>query len=222
VFGAVALVGAAAPAGPKPIGEGARPDARSPVATSALEMHAADTAAARAPREVIVPAGTVLRVRLDEAVGTDVSRVEDPVRGRLVNSIAIGGRTIVPAGSTVLGSVTQATRSGRVKGRARLAVRFHTLVPGADDERYRISTRTWARVAPGTKKKDGFTIGAPAGGGAIIGGIVGGKKGAAIGAAAGGGAGTAVVLATRGKEVRLGRGAVLVVRLTAPVTVRAD
>jgi hypothetical protein len=63
-------------------------------------------------------------------------------------------------------------------------------------------------------------IGAPAAGGAIIGGIVGGKKGALIGTAAGGGAGTAVVLSTRGKEVRLSRGAVLKLRLSEPLTVR--
>jgi hypothetical protein len=36
----------------------------------------------------------------------------------------------------------------------------------------------------------------------------------------GGGAGTGVVLATRGKDVRLGKGAALSVRLTAPVTIR--
>lgn len=171
--------------------------------------------------EATIPAGTVLRVRLENSVGSDISRVEDPVRARLVNPIVIGGRTVVPAGSAVTGSVMQATRSGKVKGRARLGVRFHTLAPAGDRERYRISTRTWARVAPGTKKKDAAKIAIPATGGAIIGGLVGGKKGAAIGAAAGGGGGTAVVLSTRGKEVRLGRGAVLLVRLTEPLTVNS-
>ena len=73
--------------------------------------------------------------------------------------------------------------------------------------------------SPGTKKKDAAEIAIPATGGAIVGGIVGGKKGAAIGAAAGGGGGTAVVLSTRGKEVRLGRGAIVLVRLTEPLTV---
>ena len=63
---------------------------------------------------------------------------------------------------------------------------------------------------------------APASGGAIVGGIVGGKKGAGIGALAGGGGGTAVVLSTRGKEVRVGPGALLSVRLTAPLTVTVE
>ena len=63
-----------------------------------------------------------------------------------------------------------------------------------------------ARTAAATKKKDAVEIGAPAAGGAIIGALVGGKKGALIGTAIGGGAGTAVVLSTRGKEVRLPKG----------------
>ena len=49
---------------------------------------------------------------------------------------------------------------------------------------------------------------------------MGGKKGALIGAAAGGGAGTAVVVSTRGKEVRLGKGASMSLRLTQPLTIR--
>jgi hypothetical protein len=175
-----------------------------------------------AARETTLPAGTLLRVRLDNSVGSDISRVEDSVRARLVSPIVIGGRTVVPAGSAMTGSVTQAIRSGKVKGLARLGMRFHTLMPAGDDQRYRINTRTWARTAPGTKKKDAATIGLPAAGGAIVGGVIGGKKGAAIGAAAAGGTGTAVVLSTRGKEVRLGRGAVLLVRLSEPVTVRSE
>ena len=174
-----------------------------------------------AVREVTIPAGTTLRVKLDNSVGSDLSRVEDTVRGRLVNPIVIDGRTVVPAGSPVLGSVTMAERSGKVKGRARLGMRFHTLT-AADHDRYRISTGTWSRIAPGTKKKDAATIGIPAAGGAVVGGIIGGKKGAAIGAGAAGGAGTAVVLNTRGKEVRLGPGAVVLVRLSAPLTVRTS
>src|SRR6185295_16670069 len=174
-----------------------------------------------AARETTLPAGTLLRVRLDNSVGSDISRVEDSVRARLVNPIVIEGRTLVPAGSAVTGSVTQATRSGKVKGRARLGMRFHTLTPAGDSQRYRINTQTWARTAPATKKKDAATIALPAAGGAIVGGLIGGKKGAGIGAAAAGGTGTAVVLSTRGKEVRLGRGAVLLLRLSDPLTVHS-
>lgn len=176
--------------------------------------------AADTTREVIVPAGTVLRVQLENAVASDSSRIEDVVRGHLAAPIVVDGRTIVPSSSPVVGHVTQALRSGKVKGRARVGVRFDSLV--ADGDRYRIQTRPWTRVAPASKGKDAATIGLPAAGGAIVGGVIGGKKGAGIGAAAGGGGGTAVVLSTRGKEVRLGRGAVLYVRLDRPLSVRVS
>jgi len=56
--------------------------------------------------------------------------------------------------------------------------------------------------------------------GAVVGAAIDGKKGAAIGAGVGAGAGTAVVLSTAGDEVRLPRGSTLLVRLSAPLTVR--
>lgn len=169
-------------------------------------------------REVTLPAGTVLRARMETSVASNTSRPEDAVLARLAAPILVDGRVVVPAGSQVAGVVTQAVPSGKVKGRARVGVRFNSLTAG--NERYNIQTRTWTRVAPATKTKDAATIGVPAAGGAVVGGIVGGKKGAGIGAAAGGGAGTAVVLSTSGKEVVLGRGAVLLVRLSSPLTVR--
>jgi hypothetical protein len=171
-------------------------------------------------RETTLPAGTLLRVRLDSPVASDTSRVEDPVRARLASPVTIGGRTVVPAGSTVTGVVTQARRAGKVKGRGQLALRFSSLAPSGSSERYRIRTNTWSRIARSTQKRDAAKIGIPAAGGAIIGGVVGGKKGAAIGATAAGAGGTAVVLSTRGEDVRLGRGAVVLVRLAEPVTLR--
>jgi len=107
-----------------------------------------------------------------------------------------------------------------VKGLAHVAVRFNTLTPRGDDERYTIRTGPVARTASGTKKRDAMEIGIPAAGGAVVGGLLGGKKGAVIGGAAAGGAGTAVVLNQRGKEVRLGKGAALTLRLTEPLTIR--
>jgi len=171
-----------------------------------------------AAREVTLPAGTVLRVRIDNSVGSDLSRVEDSVSGHLVSPLVLNGKTIVAAHAPVSGIVTQAIRSGKVEGRARLGLRFHTLT--VSRSRYKIQTRTWTAVAPGTKKRDAATIGLPAAGGAIVGGLIGGKKGAGLGAAAGGGGGTAVVLSTRGKEVRLRRGAIVRVRLSQPLTIR--
>jgi hypothetical protein len=170
-------------------------------------------------REVTIPAGTTLPVVLDSSIGSDTSRIEDPVRAHVSKAIMVDGVAAVPAGSVVTGVVTDAQRPGKVKGTGHISVRFDTLVPQGD-ERYRIHTSAVGRTAPAQKKKDALEIGAPAAGGAIVGGIIGGKKGAAIGAAAGGGAGTAVVVTQRGQDARLGKGAVLTLRLTEPVTVR--
>jgi hypothetical protein len=170
-------------------------------------------------REVTLPAGTVLPVDLETSVGSDISRVEQPVSGRLRRPVTVGGVEVLPAGTTVSGHVTTAQRPGRVKGRGLIAMRFTQLeVPGAG--RTPISTATVSRLAPATKEKDALKIIAPAAAGAVIGRIAGGKGTAAKGALIGGAAGTGYVLSTRGKEVRLGKGANLAVRLTAPVTLR--
>ena len=193
--------------------------AAAPVATTGNTDPAAGVRPANIG-EVTLPAGTRLPIVLDTSVGSDTSRVEEPVHAHLARPVVVGGATVLPAGTRISGVVTDATRSGKVKGRAHVAVRFDTLAPAGGEEHYRIHTTPVGRVAPGTKKKDALEIGAPAAGGAVIGGLIGGKKGALIGAAAGGGAGTAVVLSTRGKEVHLPKGAALTLRLAEPVTVR--
>ena len=172
-------------------------------------------------RAISVPAGTVLPIALESYVASDTSRVEDVVRARTRRAIVIDGDTAIPAGSTLIGHVSSVQRPGRVKGRGRVAFRFDQLQVSGTGERLRISTSTIARQAPATKARDAQIIGFPAAGGAVSGALTGGKKGAAIGAAAGGGAGTAVVLSTRGREVRLGPGAVASVRLLQSVRVRA-
>jgi hypothetical protein len=88
-----------------------------------------------------------------------------------------------------------------------------------DGDSYRVSTSRVVRQAPATKRDDALKIGVPAGAGAVIGALADGKKGAAIGSAVGGAAGTGVVLSTRGKDVRLGRGAPVAVRLLQAVRV---
>jgi hypothetical protein len=171
-------------------------------------------------REITIPAGTTLPMVLDTPVASDTSRIEEPVRAHLTKPVLVDGVTALDEGSVVNGVVTDATRAGKVQGLAHIAVRFDSIEPRGADERYDIQTSDVGRTAPATKKDDALKIGIPAAGGAVIGGIIGGKKGAVIGTAAGGGAGTAVVLSTRGKEMRLGKGAALSVRLVEPLTVR--
>lgn len=209
---------APAPAVPAP---GEAPAAPGPAAMPA-NGDTASAAVESAPqwREVTVPAGTRLSVRLEETVSSDGSRVEQPVSATVLRNVVVQGVTAVPAGSAISGSVTHAKRSGRVKGVAELSLRFDTVTPKGTDSPYQVRTGVVARRAGTTRRRDALEIGAPAAGGAIVGGLLGGKKGALIGGGIGGGAGTAVVLGTRGKEVRLPRGTRLSIRLLEPVTVR--
>lgn len=183
---------------------------------------AVGVAASRVVRQVTIPAGTTLRLRVNRGFGSDISHIEDPVSATLARSVVISGRAVLPAGSSASGYVSEATRPGKVKGRGRVGVRFTRITPASQAASYTMQTRSWVAVAPATKKKDAFTIALPAAGGAGLGALIDGKKGAGIGAAIGGGAGTATVLTTRGKEVRVGRGAVLAVRLTSPLTINVD
>jgi hypothetical protein len=171
-------------------------------------------------REVTLPAGTRLPIALETPVGSRTSRVEQPVRAHLTRAIVIRGVTVVPRGSRVTGVVASVKRSGRVKGRAHVALRFNALSPRNEGEGYRIDTAPVGRTARATTRNDALEIGVPAAAGAAIGALAGGDKGALAGAAIGAGGGTAVVLSTRGREVRVPKGAALTLRLTAPVTIR--
>lgn len=169
-------------------------------------------------RDVTIPTGTTLPLALTNSVASDTSAVEDAVTAELTRAITIDGREVLPAGARLAGNVTAVDASGRVKGRAMIAFRFTSLHVG--DEQYDVHAAPLSHLAPATKGEDATKIGIGAGAGAVIGGLLGGKDGAAKGAVVGGGAGTGVVLATAGKEVRLGPGADATTRLTAPLTVR--
>jgi len=224
-------VPSAAPAPARPTSSvGAAPAASRPTSTPTSNAGAvAPTATAPVPatpppppaptyREVTIPTGTTLAVELRTAVASNTSAVEDRVQGVLRRPIVVDGEEIVPAGAALSGIVTEALQSARVKGRARLALRFTSLT--IDDTPTTIGTAAIAREAAATKTEDAGKIGLGAGAGAAIGAITGGKKGAVVGTIVGGGAGTGVVLATRGDEVALASGTALTTRLTRPLVVQ--
>lgn len=232
--GAVAGQPAAGPADAAPAATAAAPAANAaapgtPAASGTTSPApaagaAVPTAAAPAPppvpefKEVTVPSGTSLAIELKTPLSSATAAVEDPVEGVLRRALVIDGAEVVPAGAMVSGSVTGADRSGRVKGVARLSLRFTRLSVG--DEVLEIGTSAIAREARTTKKRDAAKVGIGAGAGALVGAIAGGKKGAVVGGAVGAGAGTGVVLATRGEEVVLGAGANLTTTLTKPLVLR--
>jgi hypothetical protein len=166
-------------------------------------------------REVTIPAETPISVTLVTPISSKTSKVEDQVRGTLAEAIIVDGTTVVPAGSEVVGAVIEAKESGRVKGRASVAVRFDRLA--VRDESHRIRTAAIAREAASSTKSDVKKGAIGAGAGAIVGGIAGGGTGAAVGAGVGG---AATVMATKGNEVELAVGTALRTRLLDEVKVQ--
>jgi hypothetical protein len=164
-----------------------------------------------------VPAGTDLVLTLETPVSSETSKPDQPVRAKVAKPVVISGMEVIPVGAIVTGAVVSAERSGRVKGRASIALRFNEVV--VNKTPYRITTARIAREAEATKGEDAKKIGIGAGVGTAIGAIAGGKKGAAIGAGIGGGAGTGAVLATRGKEVSIPAGATVRTEITETVRI---
>jgi hypothetical protein len=202
---------------------GATPGA--PAATSAANPvgDQAKTAAQQAPKvmmmEMEVPAGTPLEIVLETPVSSATSHAEDAVRGHVAKAVTVGGMTTIPVGAPVSGTVVEANPSGKVKGRASIALRFNRVTVA--ETPYTIRTARIEREAEATKGEDAKKVGIGAGAGAVIGAIAGGGKGAAIGTAVGAGAGTGAVLATKGKEVSIGSGVTLRTTIEDPVKINA-
>ena len=114
-------------------------------------------ATSAAAYEPWLPAGTVIPVRFQTTASSATSRPGDVVLAEVRDDVVWRGRVVIPAGSEVRGRVVSARRSGKVKGRAYLAVRFDSVrVRGRSHE---ISTGALSRVAGGTARRDAALIG---------------------------------------------------------------
>src|SRR5688572_20988898 len=209
----------AVPAATKP---SAKPAAPARPAAAAPAPAPAAPPAPPAPRieyrTLTVPANTPLALELLTPLASDTTLVETPVRARLKQTVSVSGFNVLPAGTVLSGSVTEVAGAGRVKGRSRIAFAFtEATVAGAKEK---LQTSPIVFEGEATKSEDATKIGVGAGIGAVIGGIVGGGSGAATGAAIGGGAGTGVVLATKGKEVKVAEGADVAATLAEPFNLR--
>jgi len=199
--------------------------------TIAISVLALSVCAARAAE---IPQGAHVLLRMENSLSTRTAKEGDFVYLRTAVPIASSGEIAVPAGSYVQGVVTESKQSGRVKGRAQLAIRLDTLtlasgkvykfaphvssVDSGETGQKVVGSENAIEQAPG-KGQDAQRITILAGSGAGIGGIADRSwKGAGIGAGVGSAVGLATVLLTRGKEVELRQGSTLDVVFDRPVS----
>jgi hypothetical protein len=171
--------------------------------------------------EIVVPAESVLGLQLETPLSSEHSRVEDRVDARLTRDVRVEGRVAIPAGTHAVGAVTLVERGGKIKERARIGIRFTTLVL-ADATRISITTEAVYREGESPGNASSAKIGGAAIGGAIIGAILGGGKGAAIGSGLGAAGGAAAAMAGDRQSVVLPAGSTLSVRTQAPITVTVE
>jgi hypothetical protein len=169
----------------------------------------------------MVPAAAVMGLRIETPVSSENARIEDRVEARVTRDLSVDGRTAIPAGTRVLGAVTEVEQGGKVRERARLGVRFHTLA-FPDGTELPIRTEAIVREGDSPAGASSRKIGGAAVGGAILGAIMGGKKGAILGGATGAAGGTAVVMAGDRNAATLPVGTVVTVRLSAPLAVEVE
>ena len=187
-------------------------DASSPAAAGAKK------AAAPEPAAVVIPAGTVIRVFLGQAVSSKTSQAGERFSASLAEPIVVGNDVVVPKGTNASGKVTEAHPAGRFKGAASLALVLDTLE--IHGKPVVISTSAFSQVSTGKGKRTAGMIGGGAAAGAVIGALAGGGKGAAIGAAAGAGAGTAGAGLTGNRDITLPVETSVSFKLSEPVSVK--
>jgi len=198
-----------------PAAQNAQPAPFSNSIKSADELPGANSSLV--PQQAVIPSGTAITVRLQNAVSSSTSTPGDQFEAVLDQAVIIDGQTIAPTGAQVMGRVVAARRSGRLThpGYLRIALSSMTLNGKT------IPVQSSSVMVAGTshKKRNLAWIGGGAGGGALIGAIASGGTGALIGSAIGAAGGTTTAYATGKKDVGFGRERRLTFRLTRPVNI---
>ena len=201
-----------------------QPAAAPPAAETAAAPAAAAAAPAQAPppppkpkpQPIVIPAGTVIDVKLTQPLSSKTAQAGDPFTATLADPIVAHGKTVIPAGATVTGKVVDAKSKGKIKGEARLELAATSI--SVHGKRYPIQASMQGLSEKGKGKRTAATTGGGAAGGALIGGLAGGGKGAGIGALLGAGVGFAGGAFTGNKQIELPAESQLSFKLSAPLT----
>ena len=172
---------------------------------------------AAAPKPVMVPTGSILNVRLTQAIDVDASQAGMKFKAVVDDPVMIGGKVVIPRSAGVVLQAAQVQQSGKMKGSDKITLKANSISFGG--RIYEIATTYVETKGKGEGKKTARKVGGGVGLGAIIGGIAGGGEGAAVGALVGGVAGAAV--ASGGEEhLRLPAETRLQFQLSAAVTIQ--
>jgi hypothetical protein len=169
------------------------------------------------PAAVDIPAGTRVRVRIDQDLGSKISQSGETFSATVADPIVIDGQTVVPRDARAEGTVIDARPLGHFKGGALLELRLERVRTQWGS--YPVRTSTMERVEKGKGKRTGLLAGGGAGFGALVGGLAGGGKGALVGALAGAGAGTAGSAMTGNHQIFLPAETLITFRLEHSVHV---
>jgi hypothetical protein len=169
------------------------------------------------PETLTLPAGSVIRVRVDEWISSDRSSVGDSFSAVLDQPIVVNGWVVARRGQAQTGHVS-VVKKGQHGGTSQLGIDLPelTLVDGQQ-----VATQTQLSQTSGGSSTDRnvAAVGTTTGVGAIIGAIAGGGTGAAIGAGVGATAGMIGVMSANGRPAVIAPETVLTFRLQAPVTI---
>jgi hypothetical protein len=176
-----------------------------------------------------IPAGTPLKVKLENTLTTFSSKTGDPFSARVTEPVMLDGKTMIPVGSTVQGRVTKVDEPRRIAGKPTIGVFPETIVLPSGEKymlnaplidtnlRHGTDVNTEGQFkGEGRDGKDLTEIGLGTGGGMLMGGLIGGGKGILIGGAVGATATVAHWLSKR-RSAALPAGTELLMELSRPL-----
>ena len=183
----------------------------------------------RTPTPTALPAGTAIRIKLDDALSSAKTRVGDPFTSSVAEAITVNGQTLIPAGSTVIGRIDRKSQPRRYAGHPSIRLRPEKLmlpngrtftinasvVDSGSPRHTKVSERgnITGPEAPTLQKAETVAL---TGTGAIAGGIIAGPPGLLIGSATGATVSAGHYLVKR-HSLELPAGTVLILELNSPV-----
>jgi hypothetical protein len=166
---------------------------------------------------VTVPAGALLRMRINQTLTSGSAKPGDSFDGIVVNDVVAGGAVAIPRGAAVQGTVVDAKKSGVLAGRGELTLQLTQVTLGGVSTP--IVSDVWGRTT-GDKAVQSVNNTVAGGAiGALFGAVAGGGRGAAIGAGVGGALGLGSAAASGGGQVYVPSEGLLTFHLAQPATV---